>query len=52
MDILARRGISSASEAEDFLSSTPKRTYDPSLMPDLTQAAEALLAAAEEGKSI
>ena len=52
MDILARRGISDISEAEDFLSPAPKRTYDPSLMPDLLQAAEALLAAAEEGKRI
>ncbi|MBO4880081.1 MAG: single-stranded-DNA-specific exonuclease RecJ [Firmicutes bacterium] len=52
MDILASRGVSELCEAEDFLSPAPKRTYDPALMPDLLQAAEALLAAAEEGRRI
>ncbi len=52
MDILSRRGITTPAQAEDFLAETPKCTYDPSLMPDLPQAAETLLAAAEEGKHI
>ena len=52
MDILGRRGVSTPGQAEDFLAESPKCTYDPALMPDLQQAAEVLLAAAEAGKRI
>ena len=52
MDILGRRGVSTPGQAEDFLAESPKCTYDPALMPDLQQAAEVLLAAAEAGKHI
>ncbi|MBR5641837.1 MAG: single-stranded-DNA-specific exonuclease RecJ [Firmicutes bacterium] len=52
MDILARRGISDEAQAEDFLSPVPKCTYDPVLLPDLTEAADLLLSAAEQGKHI
>ena len=52
MDILVRRGVTDAEEAEDFLSPAPKRTYDPDLMPDLPEAADLLTDAAEQGKHI
>ena len=52
LDILGRRGIVTSEQAEDFLAESPKCTYDPGLLPDLQEAAIALLAAAEEGRQI
>jgi single-stranded-DNA-specific exonuclease len=52
MDILARRGILDEAQAEDFLSAAPKRTYDPALLTDLPEAADALLDAAAQGRHI
>ncbi len=52
LDILSRRGIETSAQAEDFLSSSPRCTYDPDLMPDLPEAADALLKAAGDGRSI
>ncbi len=49
--ILKRRGVSEE-EAEDFLSPTPKTTYDPFLMPDLKPCVARLLAACERGETI
>ena len=52
MEILGRRGITTSAQAEDFLAESPKCTYDPALMPDLQQAAEKLLDAADSGRAI
>ena len=52
LNILSRRGIRTCAQAEDFLSPSPKCTYDPELLADLSQAAEKLLRAAEEGTPI
>lgn len=52
MGILQRRGIRTAEDAADFLAASPKRTYDPELLPDLPAAADKLLQAAADGLSI
>lgn len=52
MGILARRGISTAEAAEDFLSPSPRCAYDPDLLPDLPAAVTKILQAAEDGKEI
>ena len=52
MGILQRRGIRTREEAEDFLSAAPRCTYDPALLPDLPAAADALLQAAKDGRTI
>ena len=52
LNILQRRGISEAQQAEDFLSPLPKCTYDPFLLPDLAEAVDLLLQAAQSGKQI
>ena len=52
MGILQRRGIRTAEDAADFLAASPKRTYDPELLPDLPAAADKLLQAAADGRSI
>ena len=46
MGILARRGISTAEAAEDFLSPSPRCAYDPDLLPDLPAAVTKILQAA------
>ncbi len=51
LEILERRGIDE-DHAADFLSPMPKITYDPFLMKDLKEAAQALIDAAESGKRI
>lgn len=52
MGILQRRGIRTAEDAADFLAASPKRTYNPELLPDLPAAADKLLQAAADGLSI
>ncbi len=49
--ILSSRGIAD-SAMPDFLSTRPKVTYDPFLMPDMREAAEKILAAARAGRRI
>ncbi len=51
LEILERRGVDE-DHIEDFLSPMPKITYDPFLMKDLKETAEALIDAAEAGKRI
>ncbi len=51
LDILERRGITE-DKLEDFLSPMPKVTYDPFLMTDLRETAEALIDGADAGKTI
>ena len=42
LKIMKRRGVSE-SQFADFLSDTPKNTYDPFLLPDLKEVCERLL---------
>lgn len=51
IDIIRGRGVSEAN-IEDFLSSAPQLTYDPFLLPDLKESAEALISAAKGGRKI
>ena len=51
LDIMQRRGVSEE-KFEDFLSSSPRATYDPFLLTDLRQTAELLLTASDEGRRI
>ena len=51
LDILARRGVTE-DKLSDFLSPLPKITYDPFLMKDLKETAQALIDAADSGKTI
>ena len=51
LNILENRGVSER-DLEDFLSPAPKITHDPFLLTDLKEAAEAIIAAADGGKSI
>ena len=52
LQIVKDRGLTSPSEIEDFLSFSPKTTYDPFLLPDMTNAAECILHALDCGKQI
>ena len=51
LKIMKRRGVSE-SQFADFLSDTPKNTYDPFLLPDLKEVCERLLEVCREGKKI
>lgn len=52
LQILASRQITQAEDIEEFLSSRPKRTYDPFLMKGMEEAVDMILAYAEDGKKI
>ncbi len=49
--IMRRRGVEEK-DMEDFLSSRPKSTYDPFLLPDMKEAVYTILAAAEKGLKV
>ncbi|MCQ2553052.1 MAG: single-stranded-DNA-specific exonuclease RecJ [Clostridia bacterium] len=51
VQIIRDRGVEE-SKIEDFLSETPKVTYDPFLLPDLRDAAQTLINTAKLGKRI
>ena len=51
LEIMQRRGVPE-DRVEDFLSPSPKITYDPFLMTDLRETAQALIDAAAAGKHI
>ena len=51
LKIMKRRGVPEEMFA-DFLSDTPKNTYDPFLLPDLKEVCERILAVCREGKKI
>ena len=48
LQILASRQITQAEDIEEFLSSRPKRTYDPFLMKGMEEAVDMILAYAED----
>lgn len=52
LQILKERGIVTLEEIEDFLSLSPKTTYDPFLLPDMQSAAECILNALDSGRRI
>ena len=49
LNMLRRRDVVSAEQIEDFLSPVPRTTYDPALLPDLTQAAAEIVEAVDDG---
>ena len=51
LKIMKRRGVEE-DQFDDFLSDTPKNTYDPFLLPDLKEVCERLLECCREGKKI
>ncbi len=50
--LLKQRGIETTEEMEEFLSPSPKRTYDPFLMKNMREGVDLLLKSIEEGKKI
>lgn len=52
LEILKKRNITGEDEINEFLSPSPKRTYDPFLMHDMEEGVETLIRYAEEGKKI
>ena len=51
LEIMKRRGVTE-DRVEDFLSPSPKITYDPFLITDLKETAQAVIDAADSGKHI
>ena len=50
--MLMERGVTELAAMEDFLSTRPRTTHDPFLMPDLGESVDKILAAADNGKKI
>ncbi len=50
--ILAARGIQSETDVREFISDKPKLTFDPFLLKNMDQAADAIIKAAESNKRI
>ncbi|MCI2062744.1 MAG: single-stranded-DNA-specific exonuclease RecJ [Eubacteriaceae bacterium] len=50
--LLAQRGITEENEIGEFLSDTPKKTYDPFLLPDMEAGVDLILAAIKNNKQI
>ena len=52
LKLLNKRGITSEEEIEEFLSPTPKKTYDPFLLPDMEEGADLILREIASGTRI
>ena len=50
--LLLNRGISSEEDIEEFLSESPKKTYDPLLLPDMEAGADLILSEIAKGSRV
>ena len=52
INLLKNRGVTSKDEIEEFLSDKPKKTYDPSLLPDMEEGVDLILSEIKSGSKI